>query len=189
MLKNNYETKKIMEEWRKVLNEGLYDQDPEVLEEILTKASREKVKSKLAAGLMLLATTTGIPSIVSAKVTNLDPAIQKSATGVYEFSKDPDYKEFAKQLPYYKFFKDNFDVIKKIIEKLSDSENHELSPEEIQIMNELSGASKEIRKGLELYFNTVKKVAEEDPDLSKSDFDPILLEIIKAIELLENSNF
>ena len=32
-LKNRNETKLLMENWRKVLKEGLYDEDPELLEE------------------------------------------------------------------------------------------------------------------------------------------------------------
>ena len=43
-MNKSLQTKQLLNEWRKVLNEGLYDKDPEILEEIFTKTSREKIK-------------------------------------------------------------------------------------------------------------------------------------------------
>ena len=66
------ETQLLMEEWRKVLNEGLYDEDPELLEE----GWKEKLQAGLA-GLMFLTSLGGMGGNDASAYPN-NPMHQKS---------------------------------------------------------------------------------------------------------------
>ena len=85
------ETQLLMEEWRKVLNEGLYDEDPELLEE----GWKEKLRAGLA-GLVFFASlggagiknASGYPTNTSHKASltqvkkNLEKRYQTKATEI-----------------------------------------------------------------------------------------------------------
>ena len=68
-LKNRNETKLLMENWRKVLKEGLYDEDPELLEEGIQQI-----------GLASLAAIAALaPSVSQAKVSGQSEKEEKKA--------------------------------------------------------------------------------------------------------------
>jgi len=54
-LKNRNETKLLMENWRKVLKEGLYDEDPELLEEGILRTMKDAIMYAILGGAALAA--------------------------------------------------------------------------------------------------------------------------------------
>lgn len=79
---NRKETQLLVENWRKVLDEGLYDHDPEILEEINLKNLSLKYTPYLLAALSFAGALT--PNQASAKFTNIDNQTQTRALRAIE---------------------------------------------------------------------------------------------------------
>lgn len=126
MLKNKTETKQILNEWRKVLNEGLYDHDPELLEEGFKEIA--------------MAATLGLGALLGFGKAEAAPT-QKNMAEIMqqadmEASKSPE-KSLQILLNGCVSYLENKGVskvsyeMKQLIAKLADKKIHDLSPKEI----------------------------------------------------------
>ena len=126
MLKNKNKTKQILNEWRKVLNDGLYDQDPELLEEGFKEIA-------MAATLGLGAMLGGFGKAEAAPTKDNMIQIMQQAG---EVSKSPE-KSLHLLLSGIVSFLEGKGVknisykTKELIAKLSDKKIHDLSDTEI----------------------------------------------------------
>lgn len=186
------QTKELLNEWRKVLNEGLYDQDPEILEEIFTKTSREKIKRFLAPGLLGLGILTG-----SADASGKVPGVpRKEGSGIEALAdafENEDLKSLANDTNIDKYLIKNKSVIETILKKINSKNIQEFSEDEAKVFKELTKKRKEfsdilekfISSGSEMLFDST--LAEVSPDqlvdILKALFElTILAEKIKGLD-------
>jgi len=118
---NRKETQLLVENWRKVLDEGLYDHDPEILEEINLKRS---------IGLLLLAltaTTALTPNQASAKFNNIPARTQMQAL-----------KSIESAVESGEMRKSNVEDLIKLGARIQSNKNYEASDDDKEIIDSFS---------------------------------------------------
>lgn len=155
-LKNRNETKLLMENWRKVLKEGLYDEDPELLEE----GAKEAVLLA-AAGLA----TFGALGDAYSKIPDESARDQKNATIglIQQVQNIVNNSELEKDQKI-----ESIEDIMNIIDKIKSPENQNLSGDQLEKYNLAKfSASKKIMKLKEKYFKLKKQIEELSINLEK----------------------
>ena len=131
------QTKELLNEWRKVLNEGLYDQDPEILEEGLKDIGRNlgiAAAALLATSLISTGDAAGRPP--EAAMIKIMKGAQKNVD-VSKLTSDEALKIMLSSMVEYAERKGNLNEIPEhVLEamaKIVDKDIKELSSEEIKI--------------------------------------------------------
>jgi len=153
-LKNRNETKLLMENWRKVLKEGLYDEDPELLEE----GARELA---FAAGMGMVA-LSGIGSAL-AKIPGQSVKDQNQATiGLVKKAQNiANHEDLDKEVKTQKL-----EEIMEIIQKIQSSENEDLNFLQKQIYEKSQDeARKQIEDMKDNYFRAKQEVENKSKSL------------------------
>lgn len=159
-LKNRNETKLLMENWRKVLEEGLYDNDPELLEEGMQEI-----------GLTALAAIAALaPSVSQAKVSGQSEkkekkaiiGLIKQAENIVQRVQEMNLTQLERQVESAKI-----ENIMAVIAAIKADENRTLSPEQQEIFDkgEEKGESL-IEAGKNRYFTAKKNVEAASAALS-----------------------
>jgi hypothetical protein len=168
----------LLNEWRKVLNDGLYDQDPEILEEIFTKTSREKIKRFLAPGLLGLGILTGSAG-ASGKVPGVKPKDGSGIASLIDAFENEDLKSLANDTNIDKYLIQNKSVIETILKKINSKDIQEFSEVEAKVFNELVKKRKEFSGILEKF---ISSGSEKLLDSSLAEVSPTqVVEILKAL--------
>jgi len=151
-LKNRNETKLLMENWRKVLKEGLYDSDPELLEE---GAVQNAIMAALFAGSMLAAKSA--QAEVSPK--------QLGKAGVTSPAQAGKFSSYIKNLlaKNHSIFKNNTKLqsnAMQVADALVSPELVELSPEQISLLQDIVGINADWFVGFKKRFAAAAKEIE-----------------------------
>ena len=160
-LKNRNETKLLMENWRKVLKEGLYDNDPELLEEGL----KEIGLTALAALPALL------PSVSQAKIPGQTEKDQnQSIIGL--FNQASEYSENVQRMNLSRLERETtsekIENIIGVIKAIKDTGNRTLSPEQEEILTQGQVNGKELIKAGKARYEKAKKAVEAASEKLKS---------------------
>ena len=158
-LKNRNETKLLMENWRKVLKEGLYDEDPELLEEGLTEMGLTSL-----AALVALA-----PSVSQAKIPGESEKDQNRATigltqRAQEIAQHEDMDRFAKS--------EKIEEIMEIISKIKSSEDKNLNFLQKQIYKKEKEAAKKQIEEMKDNYRRAKQEVKDKSDALKALAEP-----------------
>lgn len=188
MIKNKYETKLLLNEWRKVLNEGLYDKDPEVLEEMFSKASREKIKNLTAAGLTAglmfftsLGSALGDVTGVSAATKRAIEALNSVVAGETVIDMEGD--------PTVKYFKENRKTIDSIFKKLESKNLEEFDEKEAVVFKKLISESQRIIEVLEKIIKHLETKIEKEQDAFVAiEYYKLLNEFFVIVNSLQGKN-
>lgn len=165
MLKNKTETKQILNEWRKVLNEGLYDHDPELLE--------EGFKEIAMAATLGLGTLLGFGEAKAAPTQENMAKIMQQAGVAASQTPEKSFKMLLNGCVSYLESNGASKVpheLKELIAKLADKKIHDLKPKEIsKAAIILKKSSKMWKTLLEEAERAIKdwKAAENDPGTPK----------------------
>ena len=168
-MRNKINTKELLNEWRKVLNEGLYNQDPEILEEIFTKSSREKIKSFLAAGLVSISALTSPLSTASAKVPGVSKEKANGITTLVNVLEENPYGGSLFENESIKFLTSNKNTIENIVKKLNSKSIQEFNENEAKVFKQLVNKREDLRKTLE---ETIKEFDKEISNANLYDTSP-----------------
>lgn len=141
-LKNIKETKLLMEDWRRVLKEGLYEEDPELLEEGLG----QNLSALAIMGIM------SFPSAAVGKISGKSEAQNEKAAAA-AVMKLTSTSNPNTQLKYA-----------KLIKKINDPNDHELTQEEEDLFDQMII---EANKTLKPLFTRAKELIKEKKRLSK----------------------
>lgn len=159
-LKNRNETKLLMENWRKVLEEGLYDNDPELLEEGVRELA-------FAAGMGMVA-LSGIGSTL-AKIPGQSVKDQNQATigliqKAQKIAEHEDMDRFAKS--------EEIKEIMEIISKIKSSEDKNLNFLQKQIYEKSQEAAKKQIEEMKVNYFAAKQEVENKSKALKALAEP-----------------
>ena len=160
-LKNRNETKLLMENWRKVLKEGLYDEDPELLEE----GMQEIGLTALAALPALL------PSISQAEIPGqTEKARNQSIIGL--FNQASEYSKKVQSMNLSRLEREttaeNIEKIIEVIQAIKDTGNRTLSPEQEEILTQGQANGKALIIAGKDRYEKAKKAVEAASEKLKS---------------------